>query len=87
MGQFGHLVCNCLKAFTGQHSPYGSDIGSGPLCPLKRLIFSSAVSRGLMNKNVFKFRIENNVNLFESGNAKDSLHTIFAGQIFAGCIP
>lgn len=51
MGQFGHCVCRCLNALTGQLSPYGNVIGWGSLCPLKRLIFSSAVSNGLSQQH------------------------------------
>lgn len=50
MWQFGHCVWKCLNDLTGQLSLYGSVMGSGPLCPLKRLIFSSALSNGLLLK-------------------------------------
>lgn len=48
VGQYGHCVCKCLNDLIGQHSLYGSVIGSGPLCPLNRLMFSSALSNGLL---------------------------------------
>lgn len=55
VGQLGHCACNSLDALTGQHSAYGNEIGSGPLCPLNRLIFSSAVSNGFMQYSHAKY--------------------------------
>lgn len=52
-----------MNALTGQHSLYGRVIGWGSLCPLKRLIFSSAVSNGLFQRYIIKFRFYSKLNL------------------------
>lgn len=83
VGQFGHVVCKCFVFWMRQHSGYGSFIRADWL-PLNRLIFSSAVSKGLnMNGKIPMFSRNWDLNEFDW----ILLHTIFTSQIFIFGIP
>lgn len=55
VGQLEHFTCKCLLALTGQLSAYGNVIDSAPFSVPNRLMFSSAVSKGLSIKITIMF--------------------------------